>query len=367
MRRIVPDDVLLFRYSALTFNSHRIHYDRRYATEAEGYPGLVVHGPLLATLLVDLWRRQQPGATLSQFEFRALRPLFDTAPFDLCGQPDNEGRIALWAQRPDGAVAMRATATCPEPEQRAAGRAACRGNDRAPARRHPRRLPRARDRRAVLHAPACGPWCARDQDRASGRRRLCTRLRPARARHGLAFRVDQSLQAKPDAGCETGAGAGSLARSDRTCRRAGAESRARGSQATRPGRSRAAAAASAAGGLRHLGLRRRRALSRQESLRSAHPERSGLPLGDRHAGRAREGGLLDRRYRRGHVRLYRYPRCPAAAAKNRPGVAHRGVDARVAHRMDELPAVLRVRGRKRARSHRRGSRHDLPLWAVRGR
>jgi 3-methylfumaryl-CoA hydratase len=112
VRRIVPDDVLLFRYSALTFNSHRIHYDRRYATEAEGYPGLVVHGPLLATLLVDLWRRQQPGAVLSQFEFRALRPLFDTAPFDLCGQPENDGRVALWAQGPDGAVAMRATATC---------------------------------------------------------------------------------------------------------------------------------------------------------------------------------------------------------------------------------------------------------------
>lgn len=111
VRRIVPDDVLLFRYSALTFNSHRIHYDRRYATEAEGYPGLVVHGPLLATLLVDLWRRQQPGAVLSQFEFRALRPLFDTAPFDLCGQPENDGRVALWAQGP-GAVAMRATATC---------------------------------------------------------------------------------------------------------------------------------------------------------------------------------------------------------------------------------------------------------------
>ena len=119
LRRIVPDDVLLFRYSALTFNSHRIHYDRRYATEVEGYPGLVVHGPLLATLLVDLWRREQPEATLSRFEFRALRPLFDTAAFDLCGQPEADGRFALWAQRPDGAVAMRATATCLEPAGRA--------------------------------------------------------------------------------------------------------------------------------------------------------------------------------------------------------------------------------------------------------
>jgi 3-methylfumaryl-CoA hydratase len=111
VRRIVPDDVLLFRYSALTFNSHRIHYDRRYATAVEGYPGLIVHGPLLATLLLDLWRRQQPEAALSGFEFRALRPLFDTEPFDLCGRLDGDGRVALWAQGPDGEPAMHATAT----------------------------------------------------------------------------------------------------------------------------------------------------------------------------------------------------------------------------------------------------------------
>jgi 3-methylfumaryl-CoA hydratase len=110
-RRIVPDDVLLFRYSALTFNSHRIHYDRRYVTEVEGYPGLIVHGPLLATLLVDLLRRHRPDAALARFEFRALLPLFDTAPFDVCGRPGDDGRIALWAQGPEGALAMRATAT----------------------------------------------------------------------------------------------------------------------------------------------------------------------------------------------------------------------------------------------------------------
>jgi 3-methylfumaryl-CoA hydratase len=123
VRRIVADDVLLFRYSALTFNSHRIHYDRRYVTEVEGYPGLVVHGPLLATLLVDLWRRQQPEAALSRFEFRALQPLFDTAPFELCGRPEEDARIALWVQGPDGAPAMQATATpAPSaPRVRAAG------------------------------------------------------------------------------------------------------------------------------------------------------------------------------------------------------------------------------------------------------
>jgi 3-methylfumaryl-CoA hydratase len=111
MRRIVPDDVLLFRYSALTFNSHRIHYDRRYATEAEGYPGLVVHGPLLATLLADLLRRHGVGENLSRFEFRARRPLFDIAPFDVCGLPDARGSaVSLWAQDIDGGLAMQATA-----------------------------------------------------------------------------------------------------------------------------------------------------------------------------------------------------------------------------------------------------------------
>jgi 3-methylfumaryl-CoA hydratase len=110
-RRIVPDDVLLFRYSALTFNGHRIHYDRRYVTEVEGYPGLVVHGPLLATLLVDLVRRHRPDAVLRRFEFRAKSPLFDTAPFDVCGRPEQDGRVSLWAQGPGAAIAMSAEAT----------------------------------------------------------------------------------------------------------------------------------------------------------------------------------------------------------------------------------------------------------------
>ena len=110
-RRIVPDDVLLFRYSALTFNSHRIHYDRRYVTEVEGYPGLVVHGPLLATLLVDLLRRNRPAVALQRFEFRALAPLFDIAPFDVCGRPEGGAKVALWAKGSDGAIAMRAAAT----------------------------------------------------------------------------------------------------------------------------------------------------------------------------------------------------------------------------------------------------------------
>ena len=114
-RTVVPDDVLLFRYSALTFNGHRIHYDRRYVTEVEGYPGLIVHGPLIATLLVDLLRRERPDATLRSFEFRAVRPTFDIAPFRLQGRPvaarPGEGEtFALWGEDADGWLTMQATA-----------------------------------------------------------------------------------------------------------------------------------------------------------------------------------------------------------------------------------------------------------------
>ena len=110
-QEIVPDDVLLFRYSALTFNSHRIHYDRRYVTATEGYPGLVVHGPLIATLLVELLRTRMPEATLSRFAFRALSPLFDIEPFFVCGEPGADASVRLWAKNPRGGLAMDATAT----------------------------------------------------------------------------------------------------------------------------------------------------------------------------------------------------------------------------------------------------------------
>jgi 3-methylfumaryl-CoA hydratase len=112
IREIHPTPVLLFRYSALTFNSHRIHYDFPYVTGTEGYPGLVVHGPLLATLLLDLLLRQRPDARVTRFEFRAVGPLFDNAPFSVCGRPDGAGgNIALWAKASDGRLAMDATAT----------------------------------------------------------------------------------------------------------------------------------------------------------------------------------------------------------------------------------------------------------------
>ena len=111
-RGIVPDDVLLFRYSALTFNGHRIHYDRKYVTGVEGYPGLIVHGPLIATLLVDLARRQRPDVQFASFGFRAVRPTFDLHPFRVCGQPSADGKSAqLWAQDHEGWLTMQAEAT----------------------------------------------------------------------------------------------------------------------------------------------------------------------------------------------------------------------------------------------------------------
>ncbi|MFL5413104.1 MAG: MaoC family dehydratase N-terminal domain-containing protein [Myxococcales bacterium] len=110
-RTILPDDVLLFRFSALTFNGHRIHYDHRYATEQEGYPGLVVHGPLIATLLLDLLRRRLPEASPSAFTFKALRPTFDISPFDLDGEPDPAGGpVRLWSTDNNGEVAVEAEA-----------------------------------------------------------------------------------------------------------------------------------------------------------------------------------------------------------------------------------------------------------------
>ena len=111
-RAIVPDPVLLFRYSALTFNGHRIHYDRDYATQVEGYPGLVVHGPLLATLLIELLKSEMPGAQLLGFDFRAVRPTFDLHPFTVNGRPSADGRsIELWAEDHEGWLTMQATAT----------------------------------------------------------------------------------------------------------------------------------------------------------------------------------------------------------------------------------------------------------------
>ena len=109
-KTISPDPVLLFRYSALTFNGHRIHYDQPYVTQVEGYPGLIVHGPLISTLLLELLRQEQPDRRLVRYSFRAVSPLFDTAAFSVNGAAGEGDSARLWAAGPQGQLAMEATA-----------------------------------------------------------------------------------------------------------------------------------------------------------------------------------------------------------------------------------------------------------------
>jgi 3-methylfumaryl-CoA hydratase len=109
-RRIDPDTTLLFRYSALTFNGHRIHYDQAYAREAEGYPDLVVHGPLTATLLQQFAVEHGGGRALARFDFRGVTPLFVGRAFQLEGRQGDDGTLVLWARGPEGELAMSATA-----------------------------------------------------------------------------------------------------------------------------------------------------------------------------------------------------------------------------------------------------------------
>jgi 3-methylfumaryl-CoA hydratase len=111
VRTIQPSAVLLFRYSALTFNSHRIHYDRDYAMKKEGYPGLVVHGPLQATLLLQLARQMRPDSPIRSFSFRSVRPLFDLVPFNLCGHLQGPTTLALRTIGNNREETMQATAS----------------------------------------------------------------------------------------------------------------------------------------------------------------------------------------------------------------------------------------------------------------
>ena len=113
-RTLSPDAAMLFRYSALTFNGHRIHDDRDYVTRSEGYPGLVVHGPLIATLLVDLARRSQPNAQVIAVSFRAVSPRFDGCPILHGAPPGKDGVAKLWAANVDGRLAMTADTTLAE-------------------------------------------------------------------------------------------------------------------------------------------------------------------------------------------------------------------------------------------------------------
>jgi len=110
VRDVEVNEAMLFRYSAVTFNAHRIHYDRPYATGVEGYGGLVVHGPLLATLLLEVVRRNT-GKRVTSFVFRALAPVYDIAPFRTQGVPQADGSVDLAVIGPDGSTAMSATVT----------------------------------------------------------------------------------------------------------------------------------------------------------------------------------------------------------------------------------------------------------------
>jgi 3-methylfumaryl-CoA hydratase len=109
-RRFQPDTTLLFRYSALTFNAHRIHYDQAFVRGVEGYPDLLVHGPLTATLLQLLALEHGGGRRLARFDFRGVTPLFVERPFELEGRRVEDHTLALWARGPDGELAMSASA-----------------------------------------------------------------------------------------------------------------------------------------------------------------------------------------------------------------------------------------------------------------
>lgn len=102
---VVPSTGLLFRYSALTFNTHRIHYDREYAKNVEGYPALVVHGQLIATLLLKFWREVRETDSIESFSFRSVSPLFDSQQFNLC---ESSHSSTLWATNSDDEIAMTA-------------------------------------------------------------------------------------------------------------------------------------------------------------------------------------------------------------------------------------------------------------------
>ncbi len=108
-RTIEPSETLLFRYSALTFNTHRIHYDLPYAQDEEGYPGLVVHGPLTASLLMQL-AVEEIGAPLSRFAFRAKSPAFAGQSLHLCARKEGQG-MALAAIGDDGRIVVEAEAS----------------------------------------------------------------------------------------------------------------------------------------------------------------------------------------------------------------------------------------------------------------
>ena len=109
-RKIMADPVLLFRFSALTFNSHRIHYDQPYVTGTEGYPGLIVHGPLQAALLIELAAKLNGGRAPTTFVYRGLQPLFDGSEFSVNASDISTG-LELWTANAKGEPTMKGTAS----------------------------------------------------------------------------------------------------------------------------------------------------------------------------------------------------------------------------------------------------------------
>ena len=107
----MPDPVLLVRFSALTFNGHRIHYDQPYVTGVEGYPGLIVHGPLLGMLQIELARRTHPDKVVRSFEFRALSPVFSGPAFSVRARRETDGSVTTWIADPKGGLAQQGKAT----------------------------------------------------------------------------------------------------------------------------------------------------------------------------------------------------------------------------------------------------------------
>jgi 3-methylfumaryl-CoA hydratase len=110
-RKIVADPVLLFRFSALTFNGHRIHYDQPYVTSVEGYPGLIVHGPLMGLVQMELARRSNPGRIAQGFEFRALAPVYAGPAFSVQARQEPDGSVTTWIADSNGGLAQLGKAT----------------------------------------------------------------------------------------------------------------------------------------------------------------------------------------------------------------------------------------------------------------
>lgn len=110
-RTVTPDPVLLFRYSALVFVGHRIHYDLPYVTQVEGYPGLLVHGPLMGLMQLELARRENPGRRVTRYEFRATSPVYHTAPFTVNARAEKDGTVTTWIANDKGALCQQGKVT----------------------------------------------------------------------------------------------------------------------------------------------------------------------------------------------------------------------------------------------------------------